>query len=128
SLSANDILGHRVGPDAPEMRAMALALDQEIADFAGFLGSQLGLANVWMALSADHGIAPIPAEARKVRIPAEALDGNELRARVDEKLSARMGKREYIVRNDFSLFFLARDAFGNLSEDKAEQAVGAALV
>ena len=27
SLSANDILGHQVGPDAPEMKAMALALD-----------------------------------------------------------------------------------------------------
>lgn len=107
---------------------MALALDQEIADFAGFLGSQLGLANVWMALSADHGIAPIPAEAKKLRIPAEALEGSELRAKVDEKLAARMGKREYIVQNDFSLFFLARDAFGNLSEEKAEQAVGAALV
>src|SRR5271165_6922009 len=29
SLSPNDLLGHQVGPDAPEMQAMALALDRE---------------------------------------------------------------------------------------------------
>src|ERR1022692_4477609 len=33
SLSPNDILGHEVGPDAPEMQAMALAIDKELADF-----------------------------------------------------------------------------------------------
>src|SRR5579871_6738327 len=38
SLSANDILGHRVGPDSPEMQQMALDLDAEMADFINFLG------------------------------------------------------------------------------------------
>ena len=33
SLSANDILGHQVGPDTPEMQQMALDLDRELADF-----------------------------------------------------------------------------------------------
>ena len=64
SLSANDILGHQVGPDSPQMRGMALALDRQIADFFDFLGHQVGMANVWMALSADHGIAPLPEFAR----------------------------------------------------------------
>ena len=57
SLSANDILGHQVGPDSPEMAAMALALDHELADFFNFLGHRVGLANLWIALSADHGIS-----------------------------------------------------------------------
>ena len=74
SLSANDILGHQVGPDAPEMKAMALALDRELADFFNFLGHQMGLANVWIALSADHGISALPDVAKKLRIPAANLD------------------------------------------------------
>src|SRR6266403_1331301 len=41
SLSANDILGHEVGPDSPQMRSMALELDKSLADFFGFLGHQL---------------------------------------------------------------------------------------
>src|SRR6202041_3837768 len=51
SLSPNDILGHQVGSDSPEMRQMALDLDHELADFVGFLGHQIGLAGVWIALS-----------------------------------------------------------------------------
>src|SRR5215472_16905039 len=47
SLSPNDILGHRVGPDSPAMAQMALDLDQELAEFFNFLGHQIGLANVW---------------------------------------------------------------------------------
>ena len=64
SLSANDILGHKVGPDSVEMKSMALALDRQLAGFFEFLGHQIGLANIWIALSADHGIAPVPASPR----------------------------------------------------------------
>ncbi len=66
SLSANDILGHQVGPDSPEMAAMALALDRELAEFFNFLGHQIGLANVWIALSADHGVSALPDAAKKL--------------------------------------------------------------
>jgi hypothetical protein len=69
SLSANDILGHQVGPDSPEMAAMALALDRELADFFAFLGHQVGLANVWIALSADHGVSPCPMPRRSSASP-----------------------------------------------------------
>ena len=68
SLSANDILGHKVGPDSPEMHAMALAHGQQLAGFFDFLGHQIGLANVWIALSADHGVAPVPAVAAQLRV------------------------------------------------------------
>src|SRR6266481_1487426 len=74
SLSANDILGHRVGPDSPEMRSMALELDHQLAEFITFLGHQVGLANIWIALSADHGIAPLPVFAKTLRLPAANLN------------------------------------------------------
>ncbi len=59
SLSANDILGHKVGPDSPRCRPWRSPLDRQLAGFFEFLGHQIGLANVWIALSADHGIAPV---------------------------------------------------------------------
>jgi len=34
--SANDILGHQVGPDSPQMRSMALELDKSLAEFFDF--------------------------------------------------------------------------------------------
>src|ERR1700722_8647421 len=80
SLSSNDILGHQVGPDSPEMAAMALALDRELAEFFTFLGHQIGLANIWIALSADHGVSALPDAAKKMRIPAANLDSAKIDA------------------------------------------------
>ncbi len=73
SLSANDVLGHEVGPDSPQMTAMALATDRQLASFFNFLDHQIGLANVWIAFSADHGVSPLPAAASKLHIPAANL-------------------------------------------------------
>ena len=87
SLSANDILGHRVGPDSPQTREMALALDRQIGDFLTYLGQRIGLANVWVALSADHGIAPVPDYAQTFRIPAERLEAPAFTARLNVAIS-----------------------------------------
>jgi predicted AlkP superfamily pyrophosphatase or phosphodiesterase len=63
SLSANDILGHQVGPDSPEEHAMVDQLDTDLDGFFTWLDRNVdgGLGNVWVALTADHGVAPTPA-------------------------------------------------------------------
>lgn len=132
SLSANDILGHAVGPDTPQMRAMALALDSQLADFFSFLGKQIGLANVWLALSADHGVAPLPAQAARLRIPAAGLNGHKLRDQINKRLSEKIspgGSAEYVKEFDYPLAWLDADAFtaSHLSEEDAERATGEAM-
>ena len=49
---------------------MALAMDRQLAGFFEFLGHQMGLANVWIALSADHGVAPLASVAARLHLPA----------------------------------------------------------
>jgi predicted AlkP superfamily pyrophosphatase or phosphodiesterase len=121
SLSANDILGHRVGPDSPQMRSMALELDRQLADFFVFLGHQIGMANVWIALSADHGIAPLPDFAKTLRLPAANLDTKALREQINSSLSRKYGKKaNYILDLDFLVAWLNADAFATLSSDHKE--------
>jgi hypothetical protein len=131
SLSANDILGHAVGPDSPEMQAMALDLDRELADFFNFLGHQIGLVNVWIALSADHGISALPEAAKKLRIPAANLDARGLEAQINSALTARFspGHSATYVRLDYPVTWLDPDAFAavHVKEQDAEKAVGEAL-
>jgi arylsulfatase A-like enzyme len=130
SLSANDILGHKVGPDAPEMQAMALALDRQLAGFFDFLGHQLGLANVWIALSADHGVSAVPQIAAKLHMPAAVYDADKLKARVNTELSARFAHNaEYVKNFDYPLAWLNSEAFAanKMKEEDAERAVGEAL-
>jgi hypothetical protein len=131
SLSANDILGHQLGPDSPEMVAMALALDHELADFFAFLGHQIGLANVWIALSADHGISVLPDAAKKLRIPAANMDGSKLEAQIDGALAAKFspGHAAAYIKLDYPVAWLDQDAFtaAHLKEHDAEITVGEAM-
>ncbi len=131
SLSANDILGHQVGPDSPEMAAMALALDRELADFFNFLGHQIGLANVWIALSADHGVSALPDAAKKLRIPAANLDAHKLEAQINQALTAKFspGLAASYIKLDYPVAWLDQDAFAaaHVKERDAETAVGEAL-
>jgi predicted AlkP superfamily pyrophosphatase or phosphodiesterase len=121
SLSANDILGHQVGPDSPQMRSMALELDRSLAEFFGFLGHQIGMANVWMALSADHGVAPLPEFAKTLRLPAANLDAKALREQINSLLSKKYAKKaDYVLDLDYPLAWLNEDAFsGVFSEHSA---------
>jgi Type I phosphodiesterase / nucleotide pyrophosphatase len=130
SLSANDILGHRVGPDSPQMRSMALELDRQLAEFIGFLGHQVGLANVWMALSADHGIAPLPDFAKTLRLPAANLDAKAMREQVNSLLAKKYGKKaDYILDVDYPDAWLNEEAFtaAGRHEADAESDTGEAL-
>src|SRR5262249_31385448 len=78
SLAPNDSLGHELGPEAHETAEMTLATDRQLEQFFGFVGRQLGMANVWLALSADHGIVPLPETVSKLHMPAERVSGEEL--------------------------------------------------
>jgi predicted AlkP superfamily pyrophosphatase or phosphodiesterase len=132
SLSPNDILGHQVGPDSPEMQAMALALDRELADFFNFLGHQIGLANLWIGLSADHGVAPTAAAATRVHIPTTILSPSKVKATLNHALSARFSPThpaEYVTEFGPSVAWLNESVFSplHIKEEDAEHAVGDAL-
>ena len=130
SLSANDILGHKVGPDSAEMQAMVLATDRQLAGFFEFLGHQIGLANIWIALSADHGIAPLPKVAARLHLPGGNVPGDEIRKQINSGLSTRLSHpAEYVKDFDYPVAWLNPDAFAALkmNEPDAERAVGEAL-
>jgi hypothetical protein len=132
SLSANDILGHQVGPDSPQMRSMALELDRSLAEFFNFLGHQVGMANVWMALSSDHGVAPLPEFAKTLRLPAANLDAKALREQINSLLSKKYAKKaDYVLDLDYPLAWLNQDAFAGIflghKESDAEADAGEAM-
>jgi predicted AlkP superfamily pyrophosphatase or phosphodiesterase len=136
SLSPNDILGHRVGPDSPEMKQMALDLDRQLSDFINFLGHQIGLAGVWIALSADHGVASLPDQVKQLRIPAANLDSAKIEAQINGAITAKFspghpaaaGPATY-VKLDYPMAWLDPDAFASahVHENDAEAAVGEAM-
>jgi hypothetical protein len=86
-----------------------------------------------MALSADHGIAPIPSEAAKLGIDSAVVDMKALYAKLNAELNARYSpanKAQYILPGpDLPYIVLDRRAFGQAGVDEktAEDAVSALL-
>ncbi|HUV70498.1 MAG TPA: alkaline phosphatase family protein [Terracidiphilus sp.] len=89
SLSPNDIQGHKFGPDSDSEQQMILSLDRDLDNFNTWLDKTIGLKNVWLALTADHGVAPIPGEAAKLGIHAVAVDMGKVYETLNTELSKR---------------------------------------
>jgi predicted AlkP superfamily pyrophosphatase or phosphodiesterase len=128
SLSANDLAGHAYGPDSPQMHAMALALDRQIGEFLTFLQQQYGN-RFWIALTADHGVAPTNAKSVSLRIPAGVIANRDLKAELNKRMSAMLHKSgEYVRSASFPIVFVNNDAFDEkVSEADAETYVAQAM-
>ncbi|MBC7789833.1 MAG: alkaline phosphatase family protein, partial [Anaerolineae bacterium] len=59
SLSATDYIGHEYGPDSREIHDQILRLDRALGRFIDTLYSIRDSARIVMALTADHGVAPL---------------------------------------------------------------------
>lgn len=127
SLSENDILGHAVGPDSPILHASIVQLDHQLASFFSFLDQQLGMKNVWLALSADHGVAPIPREVQKLHLAASEVNGKDWTTQLNQEIAKSTGKQaNYILGAGLPMISLNQSAFGEMKESDAEQLVGEA--
>ena len=135
SLSANDILGHQVGPDSPEEHAMVEALDTDLDAFFTWLDKNVdgGLGNVWVALTADHGIAPTPAVSAGLGLKGAYIDLKALTASLDGEINQKFSPGEnqpYLLpRQELPYLMLNEPVFARagINEQEAEQAVQAAL-
>jgi len=135
SLSANDILGHAVGPDSSAEHAMVDSLDTDLDTFFAWLDKNVdgGLGNVWVALTADHGIAPIPSEAAKLGIDAATINLKKLIANLNDSMNAKFSPGEKVNylfdRQELPYLSLNQPNFdrAGINEQEAEQAVLDAL-
>lgn len=130
SLSANDILIHDVGPASDQAHGMMLALDRQLAEFFGYLGRRIGLANTYIALTSDHGGSPMVGTAARFRIPAANISAWQLRNNINAALVAKYGKTATYVRDIiYPTIFLSEETFAELKipEAEAEKAAGEVL-
>lgn len=60
-LSTTDAIGHAFGPDSREIHDQVVRVDRMLATFFDSLYAMRDSARIIVALTADHGVAPIPA-------------------------------------------------------------------
>jgi predicted AlkP superfamily pyrophosphatase or phosphodiesterase len=91
SFSANDYVGHALGPDSEEAHNMALRVDKLVGDLIRAAEAQAGVGRVLVVLTADHGVSPVPEENRKRKMPGGRFDEQNELDTVEKALTARFG-------------------------------------
>ena len=93
SFSATDRVGHAYGPESHEILDDVVRLDRTLARLFAFLDRTVGLGNVVLVLTADHGVAPMPEVAARGRADGgpRRLDPSIVDSAVSRALTARYG-------------------------------------
>jgi len=97
SFSANDYVGHAVGPDAPEVRDISIRTDILIGKLMDYLESRVGAGNVTYVLTADHGVAPVPEVNQARNMPGGRLTTKSLADKATAALSQKFGPGEWLI-------------------------------
>ena len=89
SFSANDYVGHRFGPYSQEMMDVTLRTDRNIETLLDFVNARVGLSNTVVALTADHGVSPIPEHAAALGLGGGRIAFADVMGRIQAAISAR---------------------------------------
>lgn len=100
NLASNDYVGHRYGPNSPEVMDMTVRTDRLLSHLFNKLQGTIpgGIDNVAIVLTGDHGVVPIPEESNGVyktgairAVAKGAVDA------VQKTLSAKYGEGEWVL-------------------------------
>jgi predicted AlkP superfamily pyrophosphatase or phosphodiesterase len=130
SFSSNDFIGHQYGPDSDQVRDVSVKTDQVLGKLFGFLESRVGMANVTVVFSADHGVAPVPEINAEHKMPGGRISFAAVADAVEKALTQKFGEGKWIVGAPEATIYLNRDLMKSrkLTEEEVErEAAQAAL-
>ncbi len=121
SFSSTDYVGHLFSPSSLEAEDNQLRLDRTLADLFAYVDKRVGLKNVLIVLSADHGGPEAPGHLNTLGIPAqyvspEKWDKQPAIAALKQKFA--LGK-ELIEAYRHPYVYLNRDAIREKGLDQA---------
>ena len=128
SLSANDYVGHTYGPYSPQVADVTLRTDRYLASFFAELDKLVGLQNIWIALSADHGVAPTPEFIQGHKWGSGNAQPALIRKAVEEAMGAAFGPGNWIAAANVPYIYLDSDALQKhrIQVPQAEEVAAAA--
>ncbi len=98
SFSTPDLIGHAFGPDSQEIRDAYAHLDQTMGVFLDRLDRLVGRGQYVVALSADHGVTPVPEALEKRGLPSGRFNTGRMTDAIDSTIASAFGPGHYVAR------------------------------
>ena len=129
SFSSIDAVGHQTGPLSPEVHDLVVRLDGTLERLFLHLDQTVGLRNVLVVLTADHGAVDLPERMSSDRMPGGRILDSQLAATVQARLAQQYDAGAWVQSiNDGAMFLnsgLIRAR--NLNEEAVQDDAAAAL-
>ncbi|MCV0370769.1 alkaline phosphatase family protein [Filomicrobium sp.] len=97
SWTSHDYANHLFGPESRQSHDQTVRLDRVFAELFEFLDQEVGLDNVIITLSADHGFMNIPEFSASRNLDAGRIDPEKLIEATNTALSEKYGEGKYIM-------------------------------
>jgi len=97
SFSSNDSVGHTYGPDSPQVRDIAVRTDRTIGRLLTQVDKLVGLEHTLVAMTTDHGVAPLPEALNERSMPGGRITNEDLFGPIERALIARFGKGKWLM-------------------------------
>ncbi len=120
SFSSNDYVGHAFGPDSQEAHDTAVLTDKTLDKLFRFLDAQIGMQNVLVVLTADHGVAPLPELTAERRIGGGRMPTKAVTDAVQAALDQKFGKAKWIANPGSETLYLDHELIREKKQDLAE--------
>jgi predicted AlkP superfamily pyrophosphatase or phosphodiesterase len=106
SFSALDKVGHDFGPNSHEVQDVLIRLDRTLGSLMAGLDRLVGAGNYTLALTADHGVAPIPERARAEGLSAGRIDPARVVAELERVLASEFGPGPHVAQYEHTEVYL----------------------
>jgi predicted AlkP superfamily pyrophosphatase or phosphodiesterase len=109
-----DYVGHAFGPRSREIQDVLVRLDKDLSNLFEHLDQKVGRGNYVVALSADHGVVPIPEEMRSTGADAGVLHLPEVQESVEKALEPFNYAKPAVARISGSDIYFAKGIYEKL--------------
>ncbi|MFW6327725.1 MAG: alkaline phosphatase family protein, partial [Bacteroidota bacterium] len=96
TFSSSEHVGELFGPNSVEIEDVFLRLDKDISHFMNFLDDEIGLENVLIYMTSDHGVAPVPQYLIDRGVPGGVFNRNYAMSLLSSYLNVIYGKGDWI--------------------------------
>ena len=117
SYSSVDYVGHTFGPRSREIQDILVRLDKDLGQLFAILDKKVGAGNYVVALSADHGVAPIPVDMQKTGVDAGVVSLPELQARIEKALEPMNYPKPVVARMAGNELYFSEGVYARLKAD-----------
>lgn len=122
SFSALDKVGHDFGSESHEVQDVLIHLDREMGVLLDKLDRDVGRGNYVVALTADHGVAPVPERVIAQGFDAGRINTGAVGRAIDTVLARELGPASYRTRVIYNDIYFNEGVYVKLTQNATAMA------